>query len=45
MLLILGMILIVGPAVLPFAVVFAIALAVYRAVARHRHTEQSPSPH
>jgi hypothetical protein len=40
-LLLLGMVLLVGPALLPFAVVAAIALVVYRVVLRHNHTDQT----
>jgi hypothetical protein len=40
-LLVLGMLLIVGPALLPFAVVAAVAVVVARTVVRHRHPDQS----
>ena len=44
-LLILGMVLIAGPALLPFAAVAAVAFVVTRAVVRHRHPDQSLHTH
>jgi hypothetical protein len=39
-LLVLGMVLIAGPALLPFAVIAAVAVLVTRAVGRHRHRDR-----
>jgi hypothetical protein len=44
-LLVLGMLLIAGPALLPFAVIAAVVLVVYRAIDRHRHPDQTLHPH
>lgn len=40
-----GVVLIVGPALLPFAVVAAVTLLVWRAVARHHHPDQTAHTH
>jgi hypothetical protein len=42
--LLLGMVLIAGPALLPFAVVAVIVLAIVRAI-RHRHPDQTLGSH
>jgi hypothetical protein len=44
-LLVLGMILIIGPALLPVAVVGLVVLVVSRAVVRHRHPDQTAGTH
>jgi galactitol-specific phosphotransferase system IIC component len=44
-LLVLGMVLIAGPALLPFALIAAVAFVVTRMVVRHRHPDQSLHPH
>jgi hypothetical protein len=43
--LVLGMLLIAGPALLPFAVVALVGLVIYRAVGHHRHPDQTLHPH
>jgi hypothetical protein len=43
-LLVLGMILIAGPALLPAALVAVIVLVVMRMTARHRHPDQTARP-
>jgi hypothetical protein len=40
-LLVLGMVLIVGPALLPIALIAVIVLVVVRMTARHRHPDQT----
>jgi hypothetical protein len=44
-LLALGMLLIAGPAILPIAVIAAVAFVVIRSVTRHRHPDQSLHTH
>jgi hypothetical protein len=44
-LLILGMLLIAGPALLPFALVAAIVFVVSRVVTRHRHPDETFHTH
>jgi ABC-type branched-subunit amino acid transport system permease subunit len=43
--LVLAMVLIAGPALLPFALVAAVVMVVYRAVTRHHHPDQSLHTH
>ena len=44
-LVVLGMVLIAGPALLPLALIAVVAVLVSRAVTRHRHPDHAPHPH
>ena len=44
-LVVLGVILIAGPALLPFAIIAAVVLVVWRAVIRHRHPDETLHGH
>lgn len=44
-LLLVGMILVVGTAILPVAVLAAVALLIFRAVARHSHPDDTVHSH